>query len=94
MPPTYRFGPYVLDVHERRLTCGGAPCEVQGKVLDLLAALLERPGQLWAREALQARLWPGVFVSEDALFQVIRKADDGSHPIALRLRRQFTAGAA
>lgn len=74
MRPTYGFGPYVLDVNERRLTRGGAPCEVQGKVLDLLAALLERPGRLWEREALQARLWPGVFVSEDALFQVIRKA--------------------
>ena len=43
MSSTYGFGPYLLDVDERRLTRDGAPCEVQGKVLDLLAALVQRP---------------------------------------------------
>jgi predicted ATPase/DNA-binding winged helix-turn-helix (wHTH) protein/predicted negative regulator of RcsB-dependent stress response len=74
MQPTYRFGPHLLDVGEQQLSRDGAPRSVQGKVLELLAALLERPGKLWTRDELHDRLWPGVFVSDDALFQAVRKA--------------------
>lgn len=68
------FGPFHIDLVEWRLLCDGVPVVVQDKALQFIAALLERPGGLWTREELFERLWPGVFVSDDALFQAARKA--------------------
>lgn len=68
------FGPFHFDPVEWRLTRDGVAVPLQDKALVLIAALLERPGGLWTRDELYARLWPGVFVSDDALFQVVRKA--------------------
>jgi len=81
----YRFGPFVLDLVEWRLEANGDEVVVQSKVLDLLAALLRRPGQLRTRESLHQELWPDAVVSEDALFQLVRKArkalgDDARRP--------------
>lgn len=70
---TTQFGPFTLDVVEWRLTRDGVVVDAQAKALELLAVLLERPGRLWRREELHARVWPGVFVSEDSLFQAMRK---------------------
>ena len=67
------FGPFVFDPVEWRLTRDGEPIALQDKALGFLAALLERPGGLWRRDELFARLWPGVFVTDDALFQLARK---------------------
>lgn len=73
MPGVYPFGPFVLDVDQWRLTRDGVTLDAQTKVLELLAVLVERPGVLLRREDLHARLWPGVHVTEDALFQAVRK---------------------
>lgn len=80
-----RFGPFHLDPVEGRLTREGEAIVLQDKAFLFLEALVERPGRLWTREELHARLWPGVFVTDDALFQAVRKArqalgDDPKHP--------------
>ena len=79
------FGPYTLDAEQASLKRDGQPVPVQPKVLDLLAFLVERPGAIVTRQELARRLWPGVFVGEDALHQLLRKArraleDDAETP--------------
>ncbi len=83
--PPLQFGPFVFDRAAWRLTREGAPVPLQDKMAVLLDLLLARPGVLWTREELYARLWPGVFVSDDSLFQVVRKTrsalgDDSRNP--------------
>jgi eukaryotic-like serine/threonine-protein kinase len=62
-----RFGPFELDRRSGELRKRGVKLKLQGKPLHLLEALLERPGEIVSREALQARLWPSdVFVDFEA----------------------------
>ncbi|MGA3023408.1 MAG: winged helix-turn-helix domain-containing protein [Bryobacteraceae bacterium] len=55
-----RFGRFTVDLNSGELQEGERRVAIQGKPLELLIALLERPGHLVTREALYARLWPGV----------------------------------
>lgn len=57
-PRVIRFGPYEFDSASQSLTKHGLRLKIQGKPLQLLAALLENPGQTVGREELQKRLWP------------------------------------
>lgn len=63
----YRFGPFSLDVAERRLLRDGDPVSLAPKVFDTLLALIEDSGRLVARDALMSRLWPDTFVEEATL---------------------------
>jgi DNA-binding winged helix-turn-helix (wHTH) protein len=61
-----RFGPFRLDVSQRDLTRHGERLRVQDQPMELLIALLERPGRLVTRAELRARLWPAdTFVDFD-----------------------------
>jgi DNA-binding winged helix-turn-helix (wHTH) protein/Tfp pilus assembly protein PilF len=61
-----RFGLFVFDVRSSELSKNGRPVQVQHQPLQVLAALLDRPGDLVSREALRQRLWPdGVNVEFD-----------------------------
>ena len=62
--PVYAFGPFILDVRERRLTRDRQPVAVTGKALEVLQLLLEADGRLVERETFYARLWPEVTVEE------------------------------
>ena len=58
-----RFGVFELDSQSGELRKRGVKLKLQGKPLQVLKALLERPGQIVTREELQRRLWPSdVFV--------------------------------
>lgn len=46
-------------------------CRVEPKVMALLVALSERPGQLWRRDELVARLWAGGPASDEALTRIV-----------------------
>jgi DNA-binding winged helix-turn-helix (wHTH) protein len=59
----FRFGVFELDTHAVELRKRGIKVRLQGKPLQLLEALLERPGEVVTRDELQRRLWPSdVFV--------------------------------
>jgi len=63
---TYRFESFSLDVPTGELTSGGARIPLREQSLQLLLALLARPGELVTREELMSRLWaPGTFVDSD-----------------------------
>jgi TolB-like protein/DNA-binding winged helix-turn-helix (wHTH) protein/Flp pilus assembly protein TadD len=53
-----RFGPFTVDLAARELHNNGRRILVQDKPLQILAILLEKPGELVTREELRQRLWP------------------------------------
>lgn len=82
---TYVFGPFEMDVAERRLCRDGAELPLARKAFDLLLALVEGAGRLRTREALIEALWPNTIVEEHSLtwnVSILRKAlgDTGDTP--------------
>src|SRR5512133_1780520 len=61
-----RFGVFELDLQSRELRKHGIRLKLQDQPLQVLQALLERPGEVVTREELQHRIWPdGTFVDFD-----------------------------
>jgi DNA-binding winged helix-turn-helix (wHTH) protein len=52
------FGPFVVDQQRQEVTKSGIRLKLQGKVYQVLIALLEKPGEVVTREELRQRLWP------------------------------------
>ena len=52
-----RFGPFEVDLEGRRLLKHGMPITVREQSFQVLAALIERPGEIVTREELRRRLW-------------------------------------
>jgi DNA-binding winged helix-turn-helix (wHTH) protein len=66
-----RFGPFVHDLDTRQLTSDGRAIHVSPKAFELLTTLaVERPKVL-SKATLQERLWPGTFVAEANLSNLI-----------------------
>jgi Tol biopolymer transport system component/DNA-binding winged helix-turn-helix (wHTH) protein len=66
-----RFGTFTLDIETRQLTSAGREIHLEPKAFELLSALvLERPKAL-SKADLQERLWPGTFVSEANLSNLV-----------------------
>jgi DNA-binding winged helix-turn-helix (wHTH) protein len=65
------FGDFEFDDQRRRLQSGGRPLKLSGQAVDLLALLLERPGELITREEIQRRLWPDSTVEFDHSLDVV-----------------------
>src|ERR687898_34411 len=53
-----RFGVFELDVHSGDLRKRGVRVNLPDQPLQVLTALLERPGELVTRDELRQRLWP------------------------------------
>jgi DNA-binding winged helix-turn-helix (wHTH) protein len=61
-----RFGTFEIDPARQELFKRGVPVHLQDKPFQVLAFLLEHPGEIVTREELQKRLWPnGTFVEFD-----------------------------
>lgn len=66
-----RFGSFTLDLESRQLTNAGEDIHLEPKAFELLSALvLERPKAL-SKADLQERLWPGTFVAEANLSNLV-----------------------
>ena len=64
---------------------GREEVRVEPKVMQVLEALAETPNEVVTREALVARVWPGVYVTDDVLHRAIRElrrvfGDDTANP--------------
>src|SRR5690242_14376734 len=57
-PRFMRFGPFLIDQQRQEVTKNGSRLKLQGKVYQVLLALLEKPGEVVTREELRQRLWP------------------------------------
>jgi len=82
-----RFEAFSVDLEARELFNGGTKVRLQGLPFQILAILLERPGEWVTREQLQQRLWPpDVFVdfehSINTAIAKLRRAlgDDAGEP--------------
>jgi len=61
-----RFSTFEINLHTGELRQRGQKVKLQEQPLQLLAALLERPGELVTREELCGKLWPAdTFVDFD-----------------------------
>src|SRR5258708_22289825 len=58
------FGPFRLLVAQRLLLEGATPVRLGSRAFDILAALVERAGEVVGKEELIARAWPQTFVEE------------------------------
>ncbi len=86
-PKTLRFGLFELDLGLRELRKSGVRIKLQDQPFQILAMLLERPGEIVTREELQKRLWPeDTFVDFDlSLNSAVKKlrqalSDDSENP--------------
>jgi DNA-binding winged helix-turn-helix (wHTH) protein/tetratricopeptide (TPR) repeat protein len=70
-----RFGSFEADFGEGKLTKAGTRIRLQAQPLQILALLLENPGQLVTREEIRQKLWScDTFVEfDDALNTAVRK---------------------
>src|SRR5262252_3158049 len=57
-----RFGAFEADLRTGELRKDGVKLKFSGQPFQVLAILLERPGEVVTREELQKRLWPETFV--------------------------------
>ena len=60
-----KFGTFEVDLRAGELRKSGVKLKLTGQPFQVLAILLERPGQVVTREELQKRLWPDTFVDVD-----------------------------
>jgi len=70
----YVFGAYEFDTDRRVLHLAGMPVDLEPKVFDLLAYLIQHHDQFVSRDKLYAQLWSQQFVSEAALTYCISEA--------------------
>jgi TolB-like protein/Tfp pilus assembly protein PilF len=74
-PRIKRFGTFELDLRARELRKGGIRIRLQDQPFEILAMMLERPGEVVTRDELRHRLWPdGTFVDfEHSLNAAIKR---------------------
>ena len=75
------FGPFRLLAAQRLLLEGDKPVRLGSRAFDILAALVERAGEVVGKEELIARAWPQTFVEEANL-------EDPGQRLAPRPRRR------
>ena len=86
----YRFGPFHLDVRERRLSRGDEVIPLRLKVFDTLLVLVENAGRLVTKQELLDTVWPETTVEENNLnhnVSVLRKALGRKPPASSTSRR-------
>ncbi len=83
----FRFGRFELDLRARELRKDGVRIRLQDQPFELLAMMLERPGDMLTRDELRRRLWPdGTFVDfEHGLNAAVKRlravlGDNAEHP--------------
>jgi DNA-binding winged helix-turn-helix (wHTH) protein len=79
------FGPFRLLPAQFLLLEGDKPVPLGSRALELLIALIERPGELVSKQELMARVWPNIFVEPanltvhiSALRRTLRDGRDGN----------------
>lgn len=63
----YCFDPFRFIPGQQLLLYGEAPVRLGSRALDILAELVERPGELVSKRELIARAWPNTVVEESNL---------------------------
>jgi len=88
------FGPYVLDQESRQLLHGDDVVHLSPKAFGLLNILVVHRPKALSKSELQERLWPGTFVVEKNLANLVSEirdaiGDDRSNPRFIRTVHRF-----
>lgn len=72
---TKTFGEFLVDCRAGELYCRGKKIKIQQQPMQVLLALLDKPGEIVTRDELQQRIWPAdTFVDfEHSLNTAIKK---------------------
>jgi predicted ATPase/DNA-binding winged helix-turn-helix (wHTH) protein len=76
------FGPFKLFLRQKQLLEGNKPVRLGSRAFDLLAALVERSGEVVSRAELEACVWPTSVVEETSVrvhISALRKALGDGH---------------
>jgi DNA-binding winged helix-turn-helix (wHTH) protein len=89
-----QFGPFVLDVDSRQLMQGRRDLHLTPKAFDLLAALVANRPKALSKSDLHQRLWPGTFVADANLANLIAEVrqtlgDQAQTPLYIRTVHRF-----
>jgi DNA-binding winged helix-turn-helix (wHTH) protein len=89
-----RFSPYVLDLESRQLLRGDDVVHLSPKAFDLLSILVSARPKALSKSDLQERLWPGTFVVEKNLANLVSEirdaiGDDPANPRFIRTVHRF-----
>jgi len=84
-PSSITFGPFRYDPDSRLLYRKDQEVALPLRVAAVLESLLQRPGEIVAKDEVLASAWEGAFVGEDSLTQAISQlrqalGDDPHHP--------------
>ena len=71
-PGVVRFDDYTLDLQRCSLRRGDEPIELRPKAFDVLRYFVENSGRVITKQELIRAVWPGLFVTDDALVQCVR----------------------
>ena len=97
-PRILRFATFEVDLQARELRKNGLKLKLHGQPFEVLAMLLERPGEVVNREQLRERLWPtdtfvdfdhGVNTAINRLREALGDSADNPHFIETLPRRGY-----
>ena len=60
------FGPFLLQVAQRRIEKDGSPLQLSARAFDILVTLVEQAGTVVSKDELMTRAWPGVTLTRAA----------------------------
>jgi DNA-binding winged helix-turn-helix (wHTH) protein len=88
------FPPYVLDEERRQLLRGSEVVRLSPKAFELLCILASQRPRALSKSDLQERLWPGTFVVEKNLANLVSEirdaiGDDAASPRYIRTVHRF-----
>jgi DNA-binding winged helix-turn-helix (wHTH) protein len=92
-----RFAGCVFDSDTREVRRGGARVELSPKAFELLEVLIESRPRVLPKQEIHERLWPGVFVSDASLSNLVAELraalrDDAQKPTVVRTVHRFGYG--
>ena len=90
----WTFGDFVLNLDTHELVRAGTPVPLSPKAFQLLDILVENHPKALSKTELQARLWPGTYVVEKNLTNLVSEiraalGDDPVHPRFIRTVHRF-----
>lgn len=66
---SFTLGDWLVEPSLHRISNAGDGRRLEPKVMELLVLLVSRPGEVFTKEEISERLWPGIFVSESSVFR-------------------------
>jgi predicted ATPase/DNA-binding winged helix-turn-helix (wHTH) protein len=90
----WKFGDFELNLDTHELVRAGTPVSLSPKAFQLLDILVENHPKALSKTELQARLWPGTYVVEKNLTNLVSEIraaldDDPDHPRFIRTVHRY-----